>query len=141
MTSPGGRRAVAMCLGLMLFVQTTGFGIVNFHAKSILLMAKITMDPNLATVMIGAVQLVGNIVSAGLVDRVGRKRLLTISGAMIVVSMFLLATYFHYRDSEFLRAARWTPVLFLSTFVFFFPLGWGSIPYILLAELVPTAIR
>jgi len=141
LTSYGGRRAVAMCMGLMLFVQFTGFSVVNFHAKTILTNAHITMDANFATVMVGMVQLVGNIVSALLVDKVGRKTLLNISGVMLVISQFLMGAYFYFYHSDFMAGARWSPVLFLVIFVFFFPLGWGSIPYILIAELVPTAIR
>jgi hypothetical protein len=36
---------------------------------------------------------------------------------------------------------RWVPLMLLIIFVVFFPVGWGSITYILVSELVPTMVR
>ena len=36
---------------------------------------------------------------------------------------------------------RWAPLILLITFVIALPVGWGSVTYILVAELVPTQIR
>ena len=35
----------------------------------------------------------------------------------------------------------WVPLVLLIIFVIFFPVGWGSITYILVSELVPTMVR
>lgn len=42
---------------------------------------------------------------------------------------------------EELSHYRWVPLMVLIVFVIFFPLGWGSITYILVSELVPTMVR
>ena len=36
---------------------------------------------------------------------------------------------------------RWVPLVLLLTFVIFLPLGWGSVTYILVSEIVPTSVR
>ena len=36
---------------------------------------------------------------------------------------------------------RWCPLVLLLIFVVFLPLGWGSVTYILVSEIVPTAVR
>ncbi|CAB4061126.1 unnamed protein product [Lepeophtheirus salmonis] len=36
---------------------------------------------------------------------------------------------------------RWLPMVTLLTFAIFFPIGWGSVTYVMVAEMVPTSIR
>ena len=36
---------------------------------------------------------------------------------------------------------RWIPLVLLLIFVVFLPLGWGSVTYILVSEIVPTSVR
>ena len=36
---------------------------------------------------------------------------------------------------------RWFPLVLLLIFVVFLPLGWGSVTYILVSEIVPTSVR
>ena len=96
-TSNGIRKAVMICLTAFFFTVATGFSVVNFHAKLLLVQAKVTdaMDPNLGTILIGLCQMGGNLVGAFLVDRVGRKTLLYISSAALALSQCGLGTYFH----------------------------------------------
>ena len=85
-TSSGNRKSIAICLGIYFFTVGTGFIVVNYHAKMLLVEAKVTdtMDANLGTIIIGLCQMAGNIISAFIVDRVGRKNLLYISSTFTV---------------------------------------------------------
>ena len=56
----------------------------------------VLQDSNLATVIIGLCQMGGNIVSACIVDKMGRKTLLYISSVFLCVSQTGLGLYFYY---------------------------------------------
>jgi len=146
--SAGVRRAVMICLMAFVFTVLTGFSVVNYHAKLLLVQARVTdtMDPNLGTILIGVCQMSGNLVSAFIVDRVGRKTLLYISSTFLAFAQAGLGTYFYFEltseeAAEILSNYRWAPLVLLLIFVIFLPLGWGSVTYILVSEIVPTSVR
>lgn len=96
--SSGVRKAVMICLVAFVFTVTTGFSVVNYHAKVLLVQAKVTdaMDPNVGTILIGLCQMGGNLVGAFLVDKVGRKTLLYISSTFLALAQAGLGTYFYF---------------------------------------------
>lgn len=99
--SRGVRKAVLICLMCFVFTVLTGFSIVNYHAKLLLVQARVTdaMDANVGTILIGVCQMVGNLCGAFVVDRVGRKTLLYISSAFLSVAQAGLGTYFYFEMS------------------------------------------
>jgi len=146
--SAGVRKAVMICLTCFVFTVATGFTVVNYHAKLLLVQARVTeaMDPNLGTILIGLCQMVGNLIGAALIDKVGRKTLLYVSSTFLALSQAGLGTYFYFELNSVEAAAilanyRWFPLVLLLIFVVFLPLGWGSVTYILVSEIVPTSVR
>ena len=67
------------------FYYLQGFTVVNYHAKLLLVQARVTeaMDPNLGTILIGLCQMAGNLIGAALIDKVGRKTLLYVSSTFL----------------------------------------------------------
>ena len=97
--SAGVRKAIMICLLAFIFTVGSGFSVVNYHAKLLLVQAKVTssMDPNLGTILIGICQMFGGLVGAFLVDKVGRKTLLYISSAFLAFAQSGLGTYFYFQ--------------------------------------------
>ena len=95
-----GHRAVLipfiLVLMLMFFQQFSGIVPAIFYAAPILQDAGITLDVNLVSALsIGVVQVISGLISVFLIDFVGRRILLTISGIGIVTSDFILGVYFY----------------------------------------------
>ena len=86
---------LATCLSSSFFLMMTGYSIVNFHMKSLLLRGGATSHPDLCTVVAGLVQVLSNMVSAALVDRLGRRLLLAVSGGAIALVQAGLAVVFY----------------------------------------------
>merc|ERR1712141_84030 len=84
-TSSGNRKSIAICLGIYFFTVGTGFIVVNYHAKMLLVQGKVTdtMDANLGTIIIGLCQMAGNIISA-----------------FVCVSQAGIGTYFYFEMME-----------------------------------------
>ena len=47
-TSAGNRKAILLCLGLYFCSVVTGYNVVNYHAKTILTQAKVSMERDLS---------------------------------------------------------------------------------------------
>ncbi|XP_040583623.1 facilitated trehalose transporter Tret1 [Lepeophtheirus salmonis] len=138
---PGIRKAVFFCMTLKFFNMMTGYSVINFHAKAILVSSRVTsfISPNLATIILGLCGMSGNIISSLIIDKTGRKNLLLVSSVFLFLAQLGQGTYFYFQDS--LHDYRWLPMVTLLTFAIFFPIGWGSVTYVMVAEMVPTSIR
>lgn len=138
--SPDGRLRLLTCLSISFFLMMTGYTIINFHAKSLLLAGGV-IHPDGSSVLIGVTQVVSNIVSAFLVDSLGRRLLLAVSSGLIAVSQLGLAVILYVESVGGTAGGDWMTVLILMVFNIAFPIGWGSIPHLLVPELVPTSTR
>lgn len=89
-------RPFLIVLLLMFFQQFSGILPVLLYAAPILQDAGITLDVNLVSALaFGLSQVAGTLVSVFLIDCIGRRILLTVSGGGMVISNFLLGVYFY----------------------------------------------
>lgn len=138
--TPTGK-AFFIVMGLMTFMQLSGIDAVIFYLGEIFRDAGSTLSPLNASIVVGAVQVVANVSSAIAVDRVGRRVLLILSEALMAASLASLALYFHLRDDRGFNVSEnfgWVPIVALSVFVWVFAFGIGSLPWFMMAELLPT---
>ena len=86
-----------LVLMLMFFQQFSGINAVIFYASDIFKNAQVPLDVNLVSALaIGVVQVVATLLSVLLVDKLGRKVLLTISSSGMGLSSFVLGIYLQY---------------------------------------------
>lgn len=85
-----------LVLMLMFFQQFSGIVPAIFYAAPILQDAGITLDVNLVSALsIGVVQVIGGLMSVFLMDCIGRRILLVISGIGTIASDLILGIYFY----------------------------------------------
>lgn len=101
------------------------------------------IDLDTASVIFGAVQVIGTAFQSLIVDRVGRKILLLISESGLCLANFVLGTYFHFdkHEDSALRNYNWIPVATLSLFIVLFALGMGPVPFVILGEIFGNDIK
>jgi MFS family permease len=75
--------------------------------------------------------------SAVLVDKAGRRKLLILSEIGSTISMLTLTVFFYFKELDPTLATRmgWIPLLSLGSFIVFFSIGIGPVPFLMLAEL------
>ena len=153
-----------LVLMLMFFQQFSGVNAVIFYASDIFKTAQISLDVNLVSALaIGVVQVLATLLSVLLVDKLGRKILLTISSAGMGLSSFILGIYYYILvshcknclghchsgtdpslDSAFPCDSPKFGYLAIVCVVFFiisFSLAWGPIPWSMMSELMPNHVR
>jgi facilitated trehalose transporter len=90
-------KPLAISVGLMFFQQMSGINAVIFYTVSIFRMAGSSVDDNLAAIIVGGVNFGSTFVATLLIDRLGRKVLLYVSGATMAVTLCALATFFYIK--------------------------------------------
>lgn len=95
------------------------------------------MSSDVSTIIIGAVHLAATFVGSMLVDRAGRRLLLLISISVMSVTLLALGLFFFIQenDPEMAKNIGWLPITSLTIYIIAFALGFGPIPWLLVAEL------
>ncbi|XP_020294838.1 facilitated trehalose transporter Tret1-like isoform X2 [Pseudomyrmex gracilis] len=137
-----GRKAAVTCIGLMSFQQLCGVDAVLFYTVDIFEAASSSIDPFLATIIIGITEVVMTIFVAAVIDRFGRKPLLIISGTMMTVCLGVLGYYLKAQEkgtdvSDF----GWLPLTSLAFFNIVFSIGYGSVPFTVISEIFPPETK
>jgi MFS family permease len=98
-----------------------------------------TYGPILATVGIGIVNVIATIIAMALIDRLGRRPLLIGGLVPMAASLLFLAVALQIG-----QGAAWSnmiAVVCLGLFVLAFGVSLGPLPYVLMSELFPLALR
>lgn len=101
------------------------------------------MNADMSTVIIGIAQSISTYISTLVVDRLGRKILLLVSIVVMGLSTFTLGLYFYLKDNvkTDVSGIGWLPLVSMSSFIIIFSLGFGPIPWMLMAEIFPSKIK
>ena len=139
--APSIRPAMIVGIGLAIFQQITGINTVIYYAPVIIQSAGISSASGaiLATAGIGVVNVLMTIVSMRLIDRTGRKPLLLIGIAGMVVTLGLLGMVFH--SSSHTGVLTWLAVISMMAYVASFAISLGPIFWLLISEIYPLKIR
>ena len=138
---PEVRPALVIGIGLAIFQQITGINTVIYYAPTIIQSAGISSASGaiLATAGIGLVNVIMTIVSMWLIDRAGRRPLLLIGIAGMVLSLGALGYVFHVpaRTGGIAEIAVFTLMAYVASFA----ISLGPIFWLLIAEIYPLKIR
>ncbi|XP_006834848.1 PREDICTED: solute carrier family 2, facilitated glucose transporter member 8 [Chrysochloris asiatica] len=157
---PGVYKPFLIGVSLMAFQQLSGINAVMFYAETIFEKAKFK-DSNLASVIVGVIQVLLTAVAALIMDRAGRRLLLVLSGMIMVLSASTFGAYFKLAQGgpnnsshmdffsmpislEHLGTSAglaWLAVGSMCIFIAGFALGWGPIPWLLMSEIFPLHVK
>lgn len=95
-----------------------------------------SISPDISTIIIGIMQLIGSYISTFLIERAGRKLLTIISCGLMCTCHVVLGIFCHFQARDYdLTSIGWIPVIALSTFVLAHCLGLGPVPFIVVSEI------
>jgi sugar porter (SP) family MFS transporter len=139
--SPLVRPALIVGIGLAIFQQVTGINTVIYYAPTIFQFAGFTSASVaiLATVGVGVVNLAMTVVAMLLLDRVGRRPLLLVGLAGMVLSLGVLGLAFAVPALQ--ANLGWIAVGSLMAYVGSFAIGLGPVFWLLISEIYPLKIR
>jgi len=135
------RPALIVGLGLAIFQQITGINTVIYYAPKILQAAGFNSASGaiLATAGVGVVNVGMTIIAMFLVDRAGRRPLLLVGIAGMIVTLGMLGLSFRISNQSVQLA--WIAVICLMGYVASFAISLGPIFWLMIAEIYPLKIR
>jgi MFS transporter, SP family, sugar:H+ symporter len=134
-------------IGLSIFQQFVGINVIFYYSSVLWQAVGFSEKQSLEiTVITGLTNIVTTLVAIATIDRFGRKPLLLIGSAGMVVTLGLMAFLFGTAPIEngapHLQGANGTIALFAANiYVFFFGMSWGPVVWVLLGEMFPNRIR
>jgi len=135
-------RPLLISLGLMFFQQLSGINAVIFYTVSIFEKSGGSVDSNLSSIIVGLANFFATLGSNLVIDKVGRKVLLNISGFFMGLSLSVLGGFFIMQhldhDISFLG---WLPLASFIVYIIAFSIGYGPIPWLMMGEIFPSKVR
>ncbi|WP_156191785.1 sugar porter family MFS transporter [Corynebacterium kalinowskii] len=137
---PWIRRAVLIAVLVGITQQITGVNaIVYFAPKMMNLVGISTENAVYTSIIIGTVSVIACWVGMMLVDRIGRRRLLSMGLAGTSTSLILLAIAYRFAETDV--RASWLVLVLMALFIAFQQAAVSLTTWLLLSELVPSQVR
>ncbi len=135
-----GRRPLIIGVALAVFQQVTGINTVIYYAPTIFQSAGLSSASVsiLATAGVGLVNVIMTVVAMRLMDRAGRRALLLVGLAGMIVMLLVLAAGFALGGKG---AVAYITVASVALYVGFFAIGLGPVFWLLISEIFPLSVR
>lgn len=121
---------------LQLAQQFSGINAVMFYANSFFKNVGL-QDPLVGTCLVGTINVISTGVALMLMDTAGRRPLLIYSAVGMIVALFVMTLGL----LKYLPFANMVSVGGMMCFVWFFEIGLGPIPWLIVAEMFPAKPR
>lgn len=125
----------------MILNQCSGGYIFTNYAATIFEKSFSDINPNISTIIMGAVQIIGTFSSLILVDRLGRKKLLIISASGLCAGLFCAGLYQYLYTIIDLTSVTWIPTVVISGAILSGSIGVFSATFVVFVELLPSKVR
>ena len=135
------RRVVGLGMLLQLMQQFTGINVIMYYAPKIFEEAGYAgiQQQMWGTVAVGLTNVLATFIAIGLVDRWGRRPILTLGYTVMALSMGLLGLMFHLGTDT--AGARLFSVGVLLVFIVGFAMSAGPLVWVLCSEIQPLKSR
>lgn len=128
-------RPLLISLGLMFFQQMSGINAVIFYTVSIFERSGGSVDSNLSSIIVGLANFFATLGSNLVIDKVGRKLLLNLSGFFMAVSLGALGVFFLLQHLEQdVTHLGWLPLATFIVYIVAFSIGYGPIPWLMVSR-------
>lgn len=134
------RPAIVIGIGLGFFQQFTGINTVIYYAPTIFRLSGFSSDAVaiLATMGVGAVNVLATIVALPLIDKVGRKPLLYVGMTLMIICLMILSMSFYFSHGGILK---WISFASILVYVIGFAISLGPIMWLMFTEIFPLKVR
>jgi SP family arabinose:H+ symporter-like MFS transporter len=134
--APAWRRPLLIAVVLATLSQFSGINAIMYYAPEVFRAAGASRDAAFASsVWVGAVNLLFTLVALVLIDRAGRRPLLILGAGVQTVA--LAAVGWSFLEMEQGRATLAAVLVYIAAFA----VAMGPIPWVLISEIFPGAIR
>ncbi|XP_048518696.1 facilitated trehalose transporter Tret1 isoform X2 [Dendroctonus ponderosae] len=140
--SQQAKRALVICIGLVLIQELSGIHPVMAYLKPIFQASGTKISPDVSTVIFGMSQISSNFITALIVEKVGRRILYMVSAVGCGVACAILGTFFFLQKREVdLEGVFWLPLTCMVAYMIFFSCGLGPLAWSIVGEIFPSNVK
>lgn len=123
--------------------QFSGASAIVFYAQNIFDEAGSNISAHLAAIMYFSIQVVCTVIGAPLVDKLGRRPLLLVSGVGASLALLVEGIYFYIKSSTSIDISNFTlvPIVALILYIIIFSFGLQNVPIIIMSEIFNQDIK
>ncbi|XP_034939558.1 facilitated trehalose transporter Tret1-like [Chelonus insularis] len=137
--------AIIVCYGVIITQQLSGVNVLIFYATVIFNNSGSgELSGSQQTLVVGIVQIISSALCMILIDFLGRRILLTISGIFMGLFMMTFGWYSSVRDNDpqyYDETFGWIPPACMILYFFAFNIGLGPISWSILGDIFPNEIK
>lgn len=123
----------------MFLEQFSGVFAMLFFASTIFQHSGSSISANGSSIIAGVIQLIGAYCSTMLVDKAGRRVLISTSALGISCGLFIFALYSYLNGHGYVtNSLNWIPLVSFSFVLFIANLGVLTLPFLVMSELMIT---
>ncbi|KAJ3618249.1 hypothetical protein MTP99_006269 [Tenebrio molitor] len=137
---PTAYKPLLLITAVFFFQQCCGTQIVLFYTVTFFEAAGTTIDPYIASILIGGIRIVMSLVVIWLLKTFDKRVLFMISALGMAVAT-LISGLFTFWVKQGTTRHYWVPVTFLVIYMIFTMMGFLPIPFTMTAEIFPLRIR
>ncbi|XP_045120063.1 facilitated trehalose transporter Tret1-like [Portunus trituberculatus] len=130
-------RPVVLVTSMFLLRELGGAMNIFMYAVFFFENAGVMLDPFSCSIVLGFSRLIFTVISATIIDKVGRRPLLLSSTLICSLTLYITGGVLSMED----QGIGWLPLACVVLYVASFGMGVGPVPWILLGELLPTPVR
>lgn len=130
-------RPVVLVLSFFVLRELGGRSCIMMYTVYIFRDAGVELDAFTCTVLVGAARLACTCVTAGVLDRVGRRPLLISTAVVAAVSQSVCGLFLFLQ----VPGASLVPLVAVLVYIAAYGTGVGPIPWVYVGELVPSPVR
>ncbi|XP_066582650.1 facilitated trehalose transporter Tret1-like [Prorops nasuta] len=136
-------KSLGIAYGLMVIQQFSGINVMIFYGQTVFKSTGVDMDPLLQLLAFAVVQVISCVISASLIDKLGRKTLMIISQAIMGICLVAVGIFYIFRNSnpDVAATIQWLPLTSICCYIAAYCLGVGPIPWAYMAEIFPTRYK
>lgn len=117
------------------------FAMLNFTA-TIFKESGSSLSPNVSSIIVGGIQIIGSLFPTLLVDRLGRKIMMGISAFGTCTGLAVLGCYTLLKSEGFnVEVFNWIPLVFFSFTIFLSNWGVLTLPFMIVSEISHPKVR
>jgi SP family facilitated glucose transporter-like MFS transporter 8 len=117
------------------------FAMINF-TETIFQKSGSNLSPLVSSIIVAGIQIVGSLMPTFLVERLGRKLMMSVSAFGTCIGLSLLGGYIYLQSIGFdVEAFNFVPLLAFSFAIFLANLGILTLPFMVLSEIAPPKVN
>ncbi|KAL4712918.1 hypothetical protein ACJJTC_011988 [Scirpophaga incertulas] len=133
-------KSFILCMLMLTALDANGYFTILHYAWTIMTQSGVTVNPELQTLSIPALMILGSVVSMSLVERLGRKPLLSAAFVISALSMACLGTVL-LAQKQGTNVPSWVAVVSIVASVWAYAAGILPMTYVVLSEIFNFQVR